>query len=53
MDLTIHHARLDSTDQIINVGITGGKIVALQADDLAPGRIAIEADGAYAFPRFH
>ena len=52
MDLTIHHARLDSTDQTINVGIAGGRIAALQVDDLAPGRLAIEADGALLSPAF-
>ena len=52
MDLTIHHARLDTTDQVVNVGISGGRIAALQADDLAPGRSAIEANGALVSPAF-
>jgi len=52
MDLTIHHARLDSTDQVINVGIADGKIAALQVNNLAPGRLAIEADGAMVSPAF-
>jgi cytosine/creatinine deaminase len=52
MDLTIHHARLDSADQTINVGIAAGKIAALQVDDLAPGRLAIEADAALLSPAF-
>ena len=53
MDLTIHHARLDSTDQVINVGIAGGMIAAFQAADLAPGRSAIEANGALVSPVLH
>jgi len=52
MDLTIHRARLENTDQTINVGIAGGKIVALQADDLAPGQSTIEANGAMLSPAF-
>jgi len=52
MDLTIHHVRLEDTDQTINVGITGGTIVALQADDLAPGQFTIEANGAMLSPAF-
>ena len=32
MDLTIHHARLDSTDQVVDFGISGGKIVTLQEE---------------------
>jgi len=52
MDLTIHHVRLEDTDQTINVGITGGTVVALQADDLAPGQFTVEADGAMLSPAF-
>ena len=52
MDLTIHHVRLEDTDQTINVGITGGTIVALQADDLAPGQFTVEANGAMLSPAF-
>ena len=52
MDLTIHHARLDSTDQVVDLGIAGGKIVTLQEGDLAPGRIAIDASGAMVSPAF-
>jgi len=52
MDLTIHHARLDSTDQVVDLGISGGKIVTVQEGDLAPGRIAIDASGAMVSPAF-
>ena len=52
MDLTIHHVRLEDTDQTLHVGITGGTIVALQADDLAPGQFTIEANGAMLSPAF-
>lgn len=52
MDLTIHHARLDDAKQLVNVGIAAGKIVALQEDDLAAGRDAIEAGGAMLSPAF-
>lgn len=34
------------------MGIAGDKIVAVQEDDLAPGRFAIEADGAMVSPAF-
>ena len=52
MDLTIHHVRLENTNQTLNVGIAGGTIVALQADDLAPGQSTIEANGAMLSPAF-
>lgn len=52
MDLTIHHARVENAEQIINAGIAGGKIVALQEDELPAGQIAIEADGAIVSPAF-
>jgi len=52
MDLTIHHARLDGAEQIISLGITDGKIVAIQETDLPPGEVAIEANGAMVSPAF-
>jgi cytosine deaminase len=52
MELTIHHAQLDSGDRVVNVGIAGGKIVALHEDDLAAGQVAIEANGAMLSPAF-
>jgi len=52
MDLTIHHVRLENTNQTLNVGIAGGTIVALQADDLAPGQSTVEANGAMLSPAF-
>jgi len=52
MDLTIHHARLENAEQVINVGIAGGKIVALQEDELPAGQVAIEANGAIVSPAF-
>ena len=52
MDLTIHHARLDGAEQIISVGIAGGKIVALQEAELSAGQVAIEAEGAIVSPAF-
>ena len=52
MDLTIHHARLDSTGQVINLGIEGGRIAVLQDDDLAFGEISVEAGGAIVSPAF-
>ena len=50
MDLTLHHARLEGAKQIINVGIAGGKIVALQETDLPVGHVSIEANGALLSP---
>ena len=58
MDLTIHHAILDTTFEPVNIGISGGKITIISQDDIAPGKLSIYAQGsmvspAFAEPHFH
>ncbi len=50
MDLTITHARLDSTDRMVNIGIENGKIVAIQEGDIPSGQQTIDAEGALLSP---
>jgi cytosine/creatinine deaminase len=52
LNLTIHNARMDSTNQIVNLGVNEGKIVTIQEDPLPAGQFAIEADGAMLSPAF-
>jgi cytosine/creatinine deaminase len=50
LDLTIHNAILDTTLEPVNVGIRGGKIVVVSAQDIPPGEKAIDAAGAMLSP---
>jgi cytosine/creatinine deaminase len=52
MDLTIHRARLEGRDGLLDVGIAGGQIAAVQEAGLAPGAQAIDAAGALLSPAF-
>jgi cytosine/creatinine deaminase len=52
MDLTIHHARVENRNNPVNVGISAGKIVALQEEALPPGQMTIDAAGALLSPAF-
>ncbi len=50
MDLTIHHAILDTTLQPVHVGIDGGKIAVISSAEIPPGTRSIEANGAMVSP---
>jgi cytosine/creatinine deaminase len=52
VELTIHNARLDSTGEIVNIGITDGIITYVGKDNLAPGDKTIDAGGAMVSPAF-
>ncbi len=58
MDLTIHHAILDTSLQPIHIGIHAGRIALISPDEIAPGEQSIEARGnmlspAFSEPHFH
>ncbi len=58
MDLTIHNALHDKKLELVNLGITGGKIALISGDDLEPGIRSIDAKGsmvssAFIEPHFH
>lgn len=58
MDLTIHHATLDTTLEPVNIGIAGGKIVSISQDEIPSGLQSIDAQGcmvspAFSEPHFH
>lgn len=52
MDLTIHNALDDRTYQPVNVGIDAGLISHISEEELDPGRVAIDAQGAMISPAF-
>ena len=49
-DLTVHNANLDGTGELVNAGILDGKIAVIQAEELAPGSVAVDAAGAMLSP---
>ncbi|NQS91239.1 MAG: amidohydrolase family protein [Chloroflexi bacterium] len=50
MDLTIHNALHDRNLELINLGITDGKITRITSDDLKPGTRSIDAKGSMVSP---
>ena len=52
MDLTIHNALLDTTFEIVNIGIRNGKIEKIEQNELPPGDRVIDAAGAMVSPAF-
>jgi len=52
MDLTIHNAILDTTLELVNIGINGNLIDAVQSAQLQPGLKSIDAKGAMVSPAF-
>ncbi|MCI0520085.1 MAG: amidohydrolase family protein [Chloroflexi bacterium] len=58
MDVTIHRAWLDRGASFnnaavqVDIGISGGKIAAIRAEGLSPGKLAIQAQGQMAVPPF-
>jgi cytosine deaminase len=52
MDLTIHHAILDTTLEPVNIGIDGGKIVSISQDEIAPGQQFFDVQGSMISPAF-
>lgn len=52
MDLTIHNAILDTTLELVNIGINGDRIEVVQSDPLPQGLKSIDAKGAMISPAF-
>lgn len=52
MDITISHAMMDNTAELVNIGIDGGKIIEITKDSLTPGNTAIDAQGQLVIPPF-
>lgn len=52
MDLTIHRVRLENDPRPVDVGISGGRIAAIQQDELPPGSVAIQGQMALLSPAF-
>jgi cytosine/creatinine deaminase len=50
MQLTVHQAQLDTTGEIVNLGIENGKFVTIQKEDLPRGEQFIDANGAMISP---
>lgn len=58
MDVTIHRALLDGwiasgkSAELVDIGISGGKIVEISISELKPGNSAVQAHGQLAVPPF-
>ena len=50
MDLTIHHALLDTTLRSVNLGIQDGKIAVISEEEIPAGKRSIEAGGTMVSP---
>ncbi len=52
MDVTIHHALMDKSFTLVDIGIDAGKIVEISSEPLAPGQTAIDAKEQLIIPPF-
>jgi len=52
MDITIQHALMDKSFELVNIGIDGGTIVTLTRDPLSPGKMDLDAQGQLVVPPF-